>query len=295
MDSEKFKRLDKIKNKVPWWIHVSGKLILSRLPLNYHTWKKLHIFDHGNIEPDHMYRAFLAHLQQAGLVNLKEKTILELGPGDSLCNAIMAKSFGAEKIYLVDVADFATREIPHYQRMTAYLRAQKVDCPDISDCNTVNAILKKCDATYLTNGYDAYRHIPNGAIDFLFSNDVLEHVRKHELVKTIRELRRITAPDGIHAHLVDFKDHIGGELNNLRFSDKIWESDFFAESGFYTNRLRLNQLLNYFTDGGFVVQSLSNVSFKNLNIKRKKMDHQFRELSDLELRVAASHIILRPA
>jgi hypothetical protein len=30
-------------------------------------------------------------------------------------------------------------------------------------------------------------------------------------------------------------------LNNLRFSERIWESEFMAKSGFYTNRIPLGQ------------------------------------------------------
>ena len=42
--------------------------------------------------------------------------------------------------------------------------------------------------------------------------------------------------DGICVHRVDLNDHLGGRLNNLRFTDAIWESVLFRESGFYANR-----------------------------------------------------------
>jgi len=44
------------------------------------------------------------------------------------------------------------------------------------------------------------------------------------------------------SHRVDLRDHFGSALNNLRFSDKKWELDWIANSGFYTNRIRLQEM-----------------------------------------------------
>lgn len=54
--------------------------------------------------------------------------------------------------------------------------------------------------------------------------------------KLADELGRVLKPDGICVHRVDLNDHLGGCLNNLRFTDAIWESVLFRESGFYANR-----------------------------------------------------------
>ena len=50
-------------------------------------------------------------------------------------------------------------------------------------------------------------------------------------------MKRVLRPDGIASHQIDFRDHLQYALNNLRFSERFWESDFMAESGFYTNRI----------------------------------------------------------
>ena len=38
-------------------------------------------------------------------------------------------------------------------------------------------------------------------------------------------------PGGLCSHVVDLKDHLGGALNNLRFSQRVWESRTMAGSG----------------------------------------------------------------
>lgn len=93
-----------------------------------------------------------------------------------------------------------------------------------------------------------------GSIDFIWSQAVLEHIRKSEFLDTMLELHRILRPNGVCSHVVDLKDHLGGALNNLRFSEKLWESNFMASSGFYTNRIRYSEMLDIFHQAGFSVE-----------------------------------------
>ena len=46
---------------------------------------------------------------------------------------------------------------------------------------------------------------------------------------------------------------MGGSLNNLRFSEKLWESDFFSSSGFYTNRIQFEDMVSLIQQAGFEV------------------------------------------
>jgi hypothetical protein len=64
------------------------------------------------------------------------------------------------------------------------------------------------------------------------------------------ECRRVLSDTGVASHSVDLKDHLEGGLNNLRFSEKLWESDFFVNSGFYTNRIQFYEMLNHFKEPG---------------------------------------------
>ena len=63
-------------------------------------------------------------------------------------------------------------------------------------------------------------HLPTNSVDFCLSNAVLEHVPKRDLALVAAELFRVLNRNGICVHRVDLKDHLGGGLNNLRFSGR---------------------------------------------------------------------------
>ena len=67
--------------------------------------------------------------------------------------------------------------------------------------------------------------VAENTVDIMFSQAVLEHVRKGEF-STFSALSQVIKPTG-GARMWWLKDHLGGSLNNLRFSEGLWESDFF--------------------------------------------------------------------
>jgi len=98
--------------------------------------------------------------------------------------------------------------------------------------------------------------LPGGAVDFLWSEAVLEHVRRDRFLDTLGELHRIQKPDGLASHRVDLRDHLNGALDNLRFPDWFWENETVAGSGFYTNRIGFGGLVEAFRAAGFGVEAL---------------------------------------
>lgn len=243
--------------------------------------------------PGYAYNVFLKHLSNARLNSLSNKTILEIGPGDSLFTALIGKALGAKKIILVDAGDFASKDLRVYNAMAQFLLNQGYNLPNISKCNSVNDILTKCNAEYLYDGIDSYKKISSGSVDFIFSQVVFEHIRKSEIISTLKELNRIMSFDAISSHAIDLKDHLGNSLNNLRFSEKIWESDFFVKSGFYTNRIRYSQMLNLFEKVGFNFEVINKREWDKIPIKKKELATEFNKLSEDELKVKSFDVILR--
>ena len=111
----------------------------------------------------------------------------------------------------------------------------------------------------------------------------------------MRELRRVLKPSGIASHRVDLQDHLNGALNNLRFSEGLWESGFFAGSGFYTNRIQYSEMLGLLEQAGFAVESLGCRRWERLPTPRARMDSRFRDLPEEELRVRGFDVLLRAA
>lgn len=130
-------------------------------------------------------------------------------------------------------------------------------------------------------------------MDWIFSQAVLEHVHRHEFMETIQECRRILKPDGVCSHQVDLRDHLGGSLNNLRISEKLWESEFFTKSGFYTNRIQYSKMLDLFRQAGFQVQVTDVSRWETLPILRNKLAREFITVPDEELCVSVFDVILR--
>lgn len=101
--------------EIPWWSKIIIKVILSRMPFGYCLWQRLGLFRHGKMDAsDYAIGVFNSHIERAGLRGtLLGKTILELGPGDSIATAIIANAYGARAI-LVDTATFVRTDIGVY-------------------------------------------------------------------------------------------------------------------------------------------------------------------------------------
>lgn len=283
-----------IKRHLPWWVKIGAKLVLSRVPAAYAMWQRLGLFRHGYMDTArYAIDVFSSHVQRAGLTNqLVGKTILELGPGDSVATALIAKAHGARAL-LVDAGSYAQLDLKVYRRLTDELRAVGLAPPSLDAVTNLAELLETCGASYLTEGLASLHMIDDATVDFVFSQAVLEHVRKHEFLDTQRELLRILKPEGICSHRVDLRDHLGGGLNNLRFNSRVWESPFFFKSGFYTNRINFDEMTALFQQAGFSPELTDVRYWDKLPIDRRYLAEEFRGTTDTVLRVSGFDMLLR--
>lgn len=285
-----------LKTLVPWPVKMMAKAILWRLPVARQVWKRLMLFEHGKMDqPDYAYRVFVDHYERAYPPGLKNGFVaLEIGPGDTLYSALIARAFGAAQTFLVDQGNFASRDLSGYLAMAAYLERHGHTQRLTEEIGNFQAWLDNCGARYLTAGLSSLRTLPDNSVDFIWSHATLEHIRKAEFADMMGELRRVVRAAGICSHRVDLTDHLGGALNNLRFSDKLWESDFFAGSGFYTNRIRYSEMLRLFEEAGFDVQVCGIDRWPSLPNARRNLAPAFKDLPEEDLRVSGFDVILRP-
>ena len=243
---------------------------------------------------DYIIKVFERHIQFANLDknNLEGKHFIELGPGDSILSALLAYSYGA-KLTLVDVGHFVKEDINFYKNICIKLSNLNYKMPDISNCNNIYDILEKVESKYLTNGVESMKTIKSQSVDLIFSQAVLEHVRKRDFNNLAKEIKRVLKVDGISSHAIDLKDHLNYSLNNLRFSDKLWESEFFAASGFYTNRLSISDITEVYKENGFKVDTLNKLTWKELPISRSKFAAQFKNRPTQDLLVSEFDLILK--
>ena len=145
----------------------------------------------------------------------------------------------------------------------------------------------------IDQGVRSLAHLPANSVDFCFSNAVLEHVPKRDLALVAAELFRVLNRNGICVHRVDLKDHLGGGLNNLRFSDATWEGKLLRSSGFYTNRIRFGEMLALFERAGLECHLPRVIRWEKLPTPRVKLNASFRQLPDEDLLVNDFDVVLR--
>lgn len=299
------KVMSSLKKNVPWWARIGVKIMLARLPVPYSMWKRLRLFEHGDMnQPQRAFDTMIEHARSAGVIdsdsvlprlagNGRDFSVLELGPGDSLFTAVIAKALGASRTWLADAGPFATKDMKAFDGIFNFLHQKGFALPFANDPKTLDDVLRECNGEYLTEGVQSLAQLPAASIDFCFSNAVLEHIPKEDFTKLADELMRILKPDGVCLHRVDLKDHLGGGLNNLRFSEATWEGALFRKSGFYTNRIRFGQMVNVFERAGFEYSLPRVLRWGSLPIPRTKLDAAFRQLTEDDLLVSGFDIVLK--
>jgi SAM-dependent methyltransferase len=283
-----------IKERVPWYLKIPAKIALSRLPVSRHVWRRLGIFRHGTMDdPASALGVYSRHFRWFDPDRSREGyTVLEIGPGDSIASGLLTALHGGARTFLVDKADDVSRDMAVYRNMLAVFRERGFDTRHLEDCRDFEDLCRRSGTVYLTDGIASLRSIPARSVDFIFSNAVLEHVPRPDFASLIAETKRLLGSEGICSHGVDLRDHLAEGLNNLRFSDRMWESPLMARSGFYTNRIRYREMLGIFAEAGFHVNVVGTVSWDRLPTAQSKFASRFRALDEDDLRVSSFDVLL---
>ena len=285
-----------LATELEWRGKILAKIVLSRLPVPYHAWRRVGIFRHGHMRSgDYVIKVFEEAAERAGLHDVRGLRLLELGPGDSLFSAVLARAAGGAGSVHVDVGEFADRDLDNYREFARLLGKQGYEQLELCATSTLEELLERCRARYLTRGLESLRALPSGSIDFTWSQSTIEHIRTGELMETARELRRVMSRDATAVHLIDLRDHLADGLNHLRVSRRVWESEFMAKSGFYTNRKRFSALCDLFRKAGFRCDVAHVTRWDALPTPRHTMVAEFRALPEGELLVRTFAVRLSPA
>lgn len=286
-----------LKQYLPWWFKMAAKIALSRFPLPYGFWRSLGLFRHGDMtHPHRALDAFRIRFESAAAIRPLATgfVCLELGPGDSLLSGLVARAFGASRVYMVDNGNYVVHDMELYRQMAALLREQGMPVPEAEQASGLQELIEACGITHLTEGVHSLRKIPDRSVDYAWSQVVLEHVPRAEFCQLLTELRRVKSSQALGSHSIDLRDHLGGALNNLRFTDSLWESALFRRSGFYTNRIRYSEMLSLIDNAGFDVRVVRASRWEALPTPRHVMTERFASMDDDELQVAEFEIVMWP-
>jgi SAM-dependent methyltransferase len=239
---------------VPWWVKFGVKLVLGSLPVPAGAWRALGLRRHSFSadDPARLVPPLADRIARAAaLTGRAPRAVLEVGPGAMVRRAPIAAALGLGPIWYLDVEDDAPRDLAPYRRAAAAALAAGLAPPDLAACATREDVLRACNARYLLGGTGALAAIPPGSVDLVFSEVVLEHVRRDDFAGLLAALRRVTAADGVGLHGVDFHDHLGGGLRHLQFAPAFWEGPAVGRAALYCNRLGLSEMLAAFAAAGF--------------------------------------------
>lgn len=287
--------LSALKARIPWRAKLAIKLIVGRFPMAYRTLHRLGLGVHGAMDdPAYVISVFQTHYSRTQAALPEDFVALELGPGDSIGSAICAHAYGASTSWLVDTGAYAATDPTVYAALVERLRDLGHDLRGVDPTASLDTLLDTCGAHYLTDGLASLRQVPDRSVDLVYSQAVLEHVHRDEFDALMRETHRCLRPSGVASHRIDLRDHLGEALNNLRFSEKFWESKLVRTSGFYTNRLRSAEILRSFEDAGFEVEIVDIQRWDRLPTPRSRLSPPFARHDDDELLIMSLDVVLRP-
>ena len=275
-----------------WWLIILIKIVVSRLPIPYHFWKASGLFQHGQMNSlSYSEKIFSMHFKHFSDQKCQSSfNMLELGPGDSALSGLYGYLNGAENTYLLDVGSFASRDMNIYRSaFETWCEHNELKRPQ-PDFSCFEKFLTSIHTHYCTNGLTDFKIIKDGSIDFSFSHSVLEHVRKADFNVLLEELYRVSKLGAISSHNIDYMDHLGGGQKNLKFSTAVWESDMFANSGFYTNRIPPHILHKKVRDSGFRILQEQFGSWPSGAMSLEEVHVDLRDVYNQELSAPTSSL-----
>ena len=159
--------------------------------------------------------------------------------------------------------------------------------------SSIHVMLNYVGATYHCEGLASFRKLNENSYDLIFSQSVIEHIKYSEFQGTMFECYRLLKDGGKMSHWVDFKDHLGGGLNNMRISSSLWEKEWFGRrSGFYTNRIKMEEILSICHNMGFHVKLNSIRRWEAIPIDRNQLAEEYKNVLDDDLIISGAHLVM---
>ncbi len=147
------------------------------------------------------------YIHEDGSDFIKNKSILELGPGSDLGIGLYLLGKGAEKYTAIDVYDIASKSSSEfYQALFRYLREkdmnisllqEELNNTQMGHSNKLNFICSE--------SFDIVSALKDEKIDVFFSNAAFEHFNNIE--QTIKDVTEVASKNAVFAISVDLKTH----------------------------------------------------------------------------------------
>lgn len=173
-------------------------------------------------------------------IDLKDKVILELGPGGSIGFGLLALKNGAQKYIAIDDGTHTFIEKKLLARYARLLNGEKQTLTRYFSKKNRRITYNQETISFASIDQKSRYPISAQSIDIIYSCAVLEHV--HDLDLCFSEMSRVLKNEGLMYHEVDLRDHIFSQksIRFLTISD-FWFRTLFRNTGGYVNRKRLSR------------------------------------------------------
>lgn len=280
----------------------------------------------GTVSAQYCYSVYLRHLliaDQHGLTT-EPRTVVELGPGDSIGIGLVALLTGAEQYYAVDAVRHASseRNLLIFDELVKLLSAQASIpsggefaeiLPELNDYRFPSKILNEIRlsqalatdrlsrlraalSSNLATGPIRYlapmgrmHEIPKNSVDLIISQAVMEHI--DQLEETYTECFRCLKPGGFMSHQIDLRCHdTAPEWNgHWKYADFTWR---LMRGGrpWFINRKPCSTHIGLAIQTGFNIHAEIKQSARSI-ISRRQLAGRFKDLSESDITTAGVLIV----
>ncbi len=167
---------------------------------------------------------------------------------------------------------------------------------DILTVESFEELYALLNSSYLTDSNGSLDGLEESSFDVILSVNVLEHIGRDILYRTVHDYYRLLKPGGYCLHQIDLNDHLAHHdvgvhpKQYLYYSDRAWKL-FFENDMQYINRLQRPEWLALFEEAGFVVDAQRTPDF--VDVERAKVSGEYLDLDQQDLECQTLILALR--
>lgn len=288
----------------------------------------------GTTHPLYCYAVWMRHLSMLldAAPHFRYRTVVELGPGDTIGAGLAALFCGAERYYGLDshpylrltdsldtfdhlVSFYRQRypipsggefcdvqpDLPVYdfprhhfwvQNLEANLETERLTKFRTALSNTARPAIPSDDALIRYLAPWRAEDLPPASVDFLFSQAVLEHVENMQM--SYEAMARWVRPGGYISHTIDFRSH-GTSLDwngHWAYSKSDWKRANSHKAFRRINRLPRSAHLRHIENAGFEIVH-SRTMRRSDGIKARHVSPDYEMMPDEDLHSWGIYVLAR--
>jgi SAM-dependent methyltransferase len=220
---------------------------------------------------------------------LKNKTIVELGPGDTLATGLFFLAYGAARVVYFDrfklIVNSPKNTLIARQIISILTEPQRLQLQTILSFDNQGQMSLDITRLQYQHSLNEKIGLENNSVDIIVSNAVLEHVQNLDAL--FASMYRILKPGGIMVHAADLKSHDlhhTTELDFLTVPDWLWWLMTFYRGA--PNRKRWSYFKNLLDVYNFeltFLKTTSSLPSESIRTLRRKYPEHAKRFKDEDL------------